>query len=72
MVSVAIIGNEGIQSVSDMDGLRAANSPGAKMTVTVPLSKSGLKIQWFLMKGSLLLIAGQNEGRQWQMNVQRY
>lgn len=64
MVSVAIIGSRGIQSVSDMNGLKAAKSPGAKMTVTVPLSKSGLKIQWFQTKGSLLLIAGQNEG--WQ------
>lgn len=48
--------------MSDMNGLKAGNSPGAKMTVTVPLSKSGLKIQWILTKGSLLLIAGQNDG----------
>lgn len=45
LVSVAIIGNEGIQSVSDKRGLKAANGPGAKMTVTASLSKSGLKIQ---------------------------
>lgn len=57
--------------MSDMNGLKAANSPGAKMTVTVPLSKSRLKIQWFPTKGSLLLTAGQNEGWQQQTNVQK-
>lgn len=43
MVIVAITGSR--QRVNDMKGLRAANSPGAKIAVTLPLSKSGLKIQ---------------------------